>query len=156
MKVAGRLIPGIGGILATWLFMPHALVDRGPYLQVVGHYSQPGATPVTIGSGPETDLRLTETGVAPLHGWLVRLPSLKYVHESTSQGSQLTHAGLFPGERWNSFERLQSGDTVSVFAQGRLLRNDVVTLLNASTVELASADGESRKTLLPDGDGHGV
>jgi cell division protein FtsW (lipid II flippase) len=155
MKV-GRLIPGIGGILAAWLFMPHALVDRGPYLQVVGHYSQPGAAPVTIGSGPETDLRLTESGVAPLHGWLLRSPSLKYVHDSTSQGSQLTHAGFFPGERWNSFERLQSGDTVSVLDQGRLLRTDVVTLLDARTVELISAKGESRKTLLPDGDGHGV
>lgn len=158
MRSLARLIPGIGGLLAVWLFLPRALVDRGPYLQIVGHYSGGGTTPVAIGSGPNTDLRLTETGVAPLHGWLIRSThgALTYVQASTSRGSQRIRAGAFPGKPWNSFERVANADTVRVYDNGRLARTDVITFLDARVVELSSADGETRTTLLPEADRQGV
>ena len=156
MRFAARLIPGLGGILAIWLFMPRAIVDREPYLQVVGHYSAPGTTPLAIGSGPAADIRLTETGVAELHGWLIRTPSLRYVQASTSQGSQRIPAGKVPGKPLNSFLRLRDGDAVDVYHGPQLLRTDVIHLVNARAIELSSPTGEMRKTLLPERDDRAV
>jgi hypothetical protein len=158
VRFVTSLIPGIGAVIAAVVFMPRALVDRGPYLQIVGHYSQAGMDPVAIGSGPGADLRLTESGVAELHGWLRRdAGTLQYVHATTAASSQRIRSGLFPGEHWNSFERLQSGDRVRIVDQdGRERRKDVVTLVNARTIEFTARNGETRKTLVPEIDGHGT
>ena len=158
-----RLVPGLGAALALGVFLPAALVDRGSYLQIVGHHAPWNGGPLAIGSGPQADLRLTEAGVAPLHGWLVRSgDTVTYVHAAITESSQRVD-GPSDAATWRCFERLESGDSLTVREGGREVGAEVVTLVDALAIELRSAAGQTRRTLLaatddaptplPEGDG---
>lgn len=156
-----RLLPFFGAACTLGVLLPLSVNRRAPYAQITGHYAPlpmaAGPRLVAVGTDSECDLRLTETGVADVHGW-IELRSdggLLYIHNSPVRGTEHIEAGSFPAAHWSSFERLKSGDSIEVTGPRQSVTT-TVKLVDGLSVELWSNDGVRRKTLLPRRDGSGV
>ncbi len=103
----------------SWRFGP-ALTDEAPYVEIVGHYSPDRwGSSGTIGSGPGSDIRLTEADIPPQLGRFEATEAgIHYIHDTTSNNAAFYPIGTGPFARVrpvaDALEPVQSGDRVLV------------------------------------------
>ncbi|MGZ5440328.1 MAG: FtsW/RodA/SpoVE family cell cycle protein [Thermoanaerobaculia bacterium] len=159
MNRLAPLAPAVGVLTALLCFAPAAVQKPGPYLQITGHYAQHrtelAGVVVTIGKGPANDLRMTEAEIDREHGTLaVRGNRITYEHRSATHPTEVIRNGMFPGDHWTAFQRLQDGDILHV--SGPTQRSLTVDLVDGEMIELWTANGERRRTLLAAREGSSV
>jgi len=175
--VAAIFLVGLPRTLGWTSTVMGALRQRSPYLQVGGHTyrRQPGEEirPISVGTAPTADLRLTESGV-PHRLATLELASdqIRYLHETTTRSAQflsiddglLARVGDDPGpvaiRTLGDAERLVWADRVldpvaltAACDPAGTPPEDVATadvaLVDAAGVWIADRDGESRTLELP-------
>lgn len=147
-------IPLIVLPLAAFFFIRAALHTGEPHLQLVGHYAPIATAPLQVGTGPGAAIRLTESGIDDVEGWL-RLGDRDFTYDHAAPMSVVRTAGTgVPIDRAVELGRYGKQATAVVNDGGRTATRSL-GLFDASRLTLKTNRG-NYSLALPEKEGHSL